>query len=392
VIEDQRKICAIIPARGGSRGIPRKNIQQLAGKPLLAYTLESALATPSITRVIVSTDDSEIAEVSIQFGAEVIWRPEEISGEMATSESALIHALDHLYDMEKYEPELVVFLQATSPLRQSNDIQNAIETLLSEQADSLFSSCHVEGFVWRYTTGSIAPVNYDPLSRPRRQERENKLLEENGSIYIFKPWVLRKYNSRLGGKISTYQMLKIDSFQVDEPSDLELVEQLLVLRQKVDSIHLEKILLLVIDFDGVMTDNRVLVDQDGKEAVLCHRGDGWGIARLKESGVEVIVLSTETNPVVAARCHKLGIDYVQGLDNKIAALKSIAEEHSLQPEQIAYMGNDVNDLDCMHWVGVPIAVADALLEVKAVSRLITTRPGGRGAVRELANWIIAAKS
>ena len=122
-------ILAIIPARGGSKGIPRKNLQPLAGKPLLAYTIEHARATPAVTRVVVSTDDVEIASVAQQYGAEVIWRPAEISGDTATSEAALLHALDHLRDNEGYEPDLVVFLQATSPLRRSDDIQRAVETL-----------------------------------------------------------------------------------------------------------------------------------------------------------------------------------------------------------------------------------------------------------------------
>jgi N-acylneuraminate cytidylyltransferase len=389
----QKEILVIIPARGGSKGIPRKNIQLLAGKPLLAYSIDSARQTPSINRVVVSTDDPDVATVAQQHGAGVIWRPSEISGDTATSESALLHALDYLRDTENYEPELVVFLQATSPLRQPNDIQNAIETLQSEQADSLFSACPVEGFIWRFTAGTIAPINYDPLIRPRRQELNEEILEENGSIYIFKPWVLRKFNSRLGGKITTYRMAWIDSFQIDIPADQNLFEQLLNLRRAKSKLHdLRKIRLLVLDFDGVMTDNRVMVDQEGKETVWCHRGDGWGIARLKEAGVEVIVLSTEANPVVAVRCRKLDIDCVQGCNDKLKALKEIVQQRSLEPKQVAYVGNDVNDSACMLWVGVPIAVADAVPEIQLVSKFTTTKPGGQGAVREIAEWILSSKA
>lgn len=389
----QKEILAIIPARGGSKDIPRKNIQLLVGKPLLAYSIESALGTPAVNRVTVSTDDAEIGGIAKQYGAEVIWRPAEISGDTATSESALLHALDHLRDTEGYEPDLVIFVQATSPLRQSDDIQNAIETLQREGADSLFSASPLEGFIWRSTSGTIVPINYDPLLRPRRQELNEEILEENGSIYIFKPWVLRKFNSRLGGKIAVYRMARIDSFQVDEPADLELMEQLLAMRQpKSKSLDLAGIRLLVLDFDGVMTDNRVMVDQEGKEAVWCHRSDGWGIARLKEAGIEVIVLSMETNPVVAARCRKLGIECIQGCNNKLAVLQEIAQQRSLEPVQIAYVGNDVNDLGCMRWVGIPIAVADAVPEVRAISSLVTTRSGGQGAVGEVATWILSARS
>lgn len=149
--------------------------------------------------------------------------------------------------------------------------------------------------------------------------------------------------------------------------------------------------LLVLDFDGVMTDNRVLVDQDGREAVWCHRGDGWGIARLKEAGLPIVVLSTEANPVVSARCRKLGIPCIQGSRDKLAALQALAAEAGLAAAQIAYVGNDVNDLECMSWVAFPIAVADAEDDILALARLVTTKPGGYGAVRQVADWIRASR-
>jgi YrbI family 3-deoxy-D-manno-octulosonate 8-phosphate phosphatase len=154
---------------------------------------------------------------------------------------------------------------------------------------------------------------------------------------------------------------------------------------------LQAIELLALDFDGVLTDNRVLVDQDGHEAVWCHRGDGWGIARLLEAGVSVVVISTETNPVVAARCRKLGIPAVQGCADKQGALRSEADERHLSREHVAYVGNDVNDLACLGWAAISIAVADAVPAVRAVARLITSAPGGYGAVREVADWILAAR-
>jgi D-sedoheptulose 7-phosphate isomerase len=149
--------------------------------------------------------------------------------------------------------------------------------------------------------------------------------------------------------------------------------------------------LLVFDFDGVMTDNRVRIDQSGQEAVWCHRGDGWGIARLKEAGFEVLVLSTEKNPVVAARCHKLKIEAVQGCDDKLATLQQLAKTRTLHATQIAYVGNDVNDVACMEWAGWPIAVADAVLEVRALAKWVTRSPGGRGAVREVADRFISLR-
>lgn len=147
----------------------------------------------------------------------------------------------------------------------------------------------------------------------------------------------------------------------------------------------------MLDFDGVLTDNRVIVTEDGKEAVMCSRADGLGLERLRGKSIEVIVISKEKNPVVAARCRKLGIECIQGCDEKLLALKQKAESRKQKPEEIAYVGNDMNDLECLRWVRLPIAVADAVPEVLAVAKWVTTKPGGHGAVREVCDLLSAAK-
>ena len=360
------------------------------GKPLLAHTIEHARQSPSVTRVIVSTDDAEIAAVALQHEAEVVTRPTDISGDTASSEVALLHVLDHLKADESYEPDLIVFLQATSPLRRPGDIEAAIKLLRREQGDSLFSGSPVHGFLWRVHDGGLTSISMDYRCRPRRQDIGEDFIE-NGSIYIFKPWVLRAYNNRLGGKIVLFKEDPLNVFQIDEPKDLELLERLAIpARLERGRADMRIIRLLVLDFDGVMTDDRVLIAQDGTEAVWCHRGDGWGIARLKEQGVNIIVISTEVNPVVASRCQKLGLDFFQACDDKLGTLRRVVEEYRLSSHQVAYVGNDVNDLACLRWVGCPIAVADAMREVREVASLVTTRPGGFGAVREVADWLIAS--
>lgn len=386
------EVLAIIPARGGSKGLPHKNIRRIAATPLLAYSIQHALNTPAVSRVVVSTDDPEIAEVARQHGAEVIPRPAELSGDQCSSESALSHALGVLRDQEGYEPDLIVFLQPTSPLRQPCDIQNAIHTLLDENADSLFSGCAVHGFVWRKKEEDLYSITYDFRRRERRQDAPKDFVE-NGSIYIFKPWVLNEFNNRLGGKISIYEMRVSDSFQVDEPGDLDLIEHLMSFKEPdLLATGLKDVQLLVLDFDGVMTDNSVLVREDGTESVVCSRADGLGLKLLKERGFEVVVISTEVNGVVGARCRKLGIACVQACEDKFSALQKIAKERSLQPPQIAYLGNDLNDLECLRWVGVPIAVANAEAGVKEVARFVTKRSGGNGAVREVADTLLKARS
>ena len=218
-----RSILAIIPARGGSKGIPRKNLLVLAGKPLIVHTIEHALQARSVDRVVVSTDDPEIAAVSKQYGAEVIWRPAEISGDTASSESALLHALDFLERTEGYRPALVVFLQCTSPIRHPKDIDQAVQTLLDEDADSLLSVVPFHLFIWRLVDGQGQPVDYDHRHRPRRQDRQPEYME-NGSIYVFKPWVLRRFNNRLGGKIALYVMDGWSSVDINTLRDFELCE------------------------------------------------------------------------------------------------------------------------------------------------------------------------
>jgi len=219
-------ILTIIPARGGSKGIPRKNLQFLRGTPLVVHSIRHALDAELVDRVVVSTDDKEIAAVSERAGAEIVQRPAELSGDTASSESALLHVLDTLTVRGEETPELVVFLQATSPIRRPEDIDGAIEVLRSGDFDSVFSSSLVHGFIWENRDGEVRPLNYTPETRPMRQEIGERVME-NGSIYVFKPWILRKAGMRLGGKIGVYPMGYLEGLQIDEPGDLELARWIL---------------------------------------------------------------------------------------------------------------------------------------------------------------------
>jgi YrbI family 3-deoxy-D-manno-octulosonate 8-phosphate phosphatase len=150
--------------------------------------------------------------------------------------------------------------------------------------------------------------------------------------------------------------------------------------------------MVVFDFDGVFTDNRVLVSEDGKEAVFCSRGDGHGIKLLKETGVRVMVISTEVNPVVTARCKKLHIDCIQACNNKIEVLKKEIKKHKIKLKETSYLGNDVNDLECLREVGLPACVKDAHPAIFKFCLYVTQLRGGFGAVREFCDFIIEAKS
>ncbi len=381
----------IIPARGGSRGIPGKNIKTLAGKPLIAHTIEAARNARQVDRVVVSTDSPEIGELSKQYGAEVVWRPAEISGDRASSESALLHVMDHLHRTERYSADLIIFLQCTSPLTASEDIDGTVEALISAQADTALAVAPFHYFLWEVDgAGSATGINHDKNVRLMRQERTPQYIE-TGAIYVMKADLFRRHKHRFFGKTAVYIMPPERRWEIYEPVDFRVAEVLLREQphQKQIGVLPPSIAALVMDFDGVFTDNTVSVNQDGTEAVVCSRADGLGLSRLAKIGIPMLVLSTEENPVVAARCKKMDLGCLQGIQNKKLALWQWAEENAINLANTLYVGNDINDLECLRAVGCGVAVADAHPEVKNASRLILQNFGGRGAIRELCDLIVA---
>jgi len=149
----------------------------------------------------------------------------------------------------------------------------------------------------------------------------------------------------------------------------------------------EKIRLIVSDFDGVMTDNKVIVDEQGNESVICDRSDGLGIDLLKKKGIDIIVISKESNKVVKARCDKLKISCIRGVDKKLSTLKKEIKRRGLLPEEVCFIGNDINDIECIKYVGLGVAVNNAFASVKESADVTTKRNGGDGAVREIADKI-----
>ena len=216
---------AIIPARGGSKGVPRKNVRLLAGKPLIAHSIEDAQESSLVDHVYVSTDDPEIATISVEYGAKIIERPAELANDTASSESALIHGLQAL-EQQNINPDLLVFLQCTSPIRTGVEIDQAIAKLKNEQADSLLSVSPSHRFLWEEVNGVAHSINYDYRRRPRRQDM-NPQYVENGSIYVFKPWVLKENKNRLGGQISLYIMSEMAAVEIDSEDDFQMIDFLM---------------------------------------------------------------------------------------------------------------------------------------------------------------------
>jgi len=386
----EREVLAVIPARGGSKGIPHKNIVPLCGKPLIAWTIEAARAAKSVTRVVVSTDDDRIADTARRFGAEVVTRPAEISGDLAPSEAALLHALDTLRDAEAYQPDLLVFLQCTAPLTTADDIDATVDILIHQEADSALAAVPFHYFLWRTDqAGNAVGVNHDKSRRLMRQEREPEYLEA-GAVYVMRVPGFREARHRFFGKTALHAMPGSHRLEIDEPADLDRAAALLELqRADRDAAQLpDPVRALILDFDGVFTDNRVVVSEDGREAVACNRSDGMGLRRVREAGVAVFVLSTETNTVVKTRCDKLGLECVHAVEDKIAVLTRWLEERGVPASQAVYLGNDVNDVECMKAVGCGIAVADARPEARQAAALILPTRGGHGAVRDVCDMIL----
>ena len=377
---------AIIPARGGSKGVPRKNLRRVGGIPLVERAVRAAVAASAVDLVVVSTDDDEIAEVGAAAGARVIRRPAEIAGDTASSESALLHVLDEL-EAGGAHVETVVFVQATSPFIPSEGIDEAVRMLRVDGFDSVFSAYETYGFLWRCgDDGEAAAINHDAAHRPRRQDREPHYLE-TGAFYAFSAQGFRVAQHRFFGRIGVVEVPERSAVEIDDEQQLAVASALAPLIDEPEAIPAKAI---VTDFDGVHTDDTALVDAEGHEFVRVSREDGMGVSRLRRSGIPMLIISTETNPVVGARGRKLRVPVLQAVDDKAQALAEWAAEHGIALSDVAYLGNDVNDLGAMALVGWPVAVADAHPEVRAAARAVLSRAGGDGAVRELIERVLSA--
>ena len=215
---------AVIPVRGGSKGIPRKNLRDVGGKPLVAWTIEQALATAQDVRVVVSTEDAEIASVARDAGAEVIERPAELAQDTTATEPVVFHAMDTLA-ASGYEPDHVMLLQATSPVRRPGTIDRAVLQARETGVDSLVGVVPQTPFLWWTARDGHGPTaDFDVDHRPRRQELTPSQLRyrETGSLYVTRPWVYRELGNRIGGEIGLFIMDEVEGVDIDGPLDLAL--------------------------------------------------------------------------------------------------------------------------------------------------------------------------
>ncbi len=396
---DQVEVLAIIPARGGSRSIPGKNIRPFGGHPLLAYSIAAGQQAGSVDRVIVSTDDQAIAEAAQRYGAEIPFlRPNALAQDDTPDLPVFQHALEWLEREQAYRPQVVVQLRPTSPLRPHDCVDAAVRTLLENpEADSVrgvVPSGQNPYKMWRLEGERLRPLLESPpqaYNMPRQKLPQTYW--QTGHIDAIRVETIRSKGSMSGEVILPLMLDPRYTVDIDNLSDWARAERMLL---ELDIVRPgpaprplpDPVKLLALDFDGVLTDDRVWVSEEGLESVAAHRGDGFGIGRLREHGVEIAVISRESNPVVAARCRKLGVTAYQGILDKASQLQQLLQERGLEPAASVFVGNDLNDLPCFSVAGCAVAVADAHPQVRAAADIVLARPGGQGAVRELCDLIL----
>lgn len=407
MVDKKIEVLAIIPARGGSKGIPRKNIREFAGYPLIAYSIQAALNSRLVTRVIVSTDDEEIALVARQFGAEVpFMRPSDISQDITLDLPVFQHVLDELAKTEGYQPDIVVQLRPTSPIRPDGLVDEAVQILFDHpEVDSVrgvVPSGQNPHKMWKIDPKSgmmqglleLAGIK-EPYNAPRQVLPET--FWQTGHIDAIRPHVIMQQNSMSGKNILPVMIDPIYTVDIDKPTDWQRAEWLVWYgglemvtpgnkRRKLP----DRVDLIVFDFDGVMTNNLVYVNQDGVESVAANRSDGMGIVRLRKTGIKAMVISTETNPVVKARCKKLNLPMIQGVDNKDVVLRDYLETNGINPNNVIFVGNDINDVPCFSIVGCSLAVADAQPVALRQADIVLQHSGGYGAVREVCDLVMGS--
>lgn len=382
------KFVAFIPVRGGSKSIPLKNIKLLNGRPLVYWTIDAAVNCKYIDKVYVATDSSKIMDVvnhydSDSYGKlEVISRSAETASDTASTESAMLEFAGN-YDFEN-----IVLIQATSPLLKSSDLDGAIEKY--DNFDSMLSVVAQKRFYWNYNDdGSVSPINYDFKNRPMRQQFNGNLVE-NGAFYICSKEDLLKTKCRLSGKIGCQVMDEKSFYEIDEPSDWEIIEQLLktTLKKKPN-----KIKLFLTDCDGCLTDDGMYYSTEGELLKKFNTRDGKGFELLKKHGILTGIITGENSAIVKKRAEKLKVDELYlGVHDKLAVLQELLHKYNLNANEVAYVGNDVNDIDILKACGLGFAPMNSDESVLNIADVKLHNYGGHGAVREAIDIILSKET
>lgn len=380
---------AFIPVRGGSKSIPLKNIKEIAGKPLIYWTVKAANDCEAIDRIYVSTDSEQIRNVVENFKLGkvcVIGRSAESASDTASTESAMIEfSEEHMYDN-------IILIQATSPLLTSDDISRGFKEFYREGTDSVLSVVKQKRFNWEIDEeGYAVPRNYNFLKRPRRQEFDGYWVE-NGAFYITSRKAFTKSQCRISGNIRLCEMDEASYFEIDEISDWIIIEQLLKRRmENHDAVKasVPSVKMFLTDCDGCLTDGGMYYTENGDEIKKFCAQDGMGFRLLHEKGILTGIVTGEKRELNRKRAKKLNLDiYEEGVKDKLSVIKKICQKYQIDLENVAYVGDDVNDLEVIKAVGFGCSVSNGLTSIKEAADYVTEKNGGNGAVREVIERIL----
>lgn len=380
---------AFIPVRGGSKSIPLKNIRVIAGKPLVYWVAKAASGCKEIDKVYVSTDSAQIKKVVENLGMDkvnVIGRSAESASDTASTESVMLEFAD------VYEFDNIVLIQATSPLLTSEDLSGGFEEFNKQGVDSVLSVVRQKRFQWAMdSNGFVIPMNYNFFHRPRRQEFDGFLVE-NGAFYITSKKALIESKNRISGNIKAFVMDQSSYFEIDEPDDWIIIENQLMNRykqQKKDCAKVPEIRMFLTDCDGCLTDGGMYYSETGDELKKFNTLDGMGFKLLKEKGILTGIITGETRELNLRRSRKLKVDiFEEGVQNKLNIVKNLCTEYRIDLQNVAYVGDDINDLEVIKSVGFGCSVANGVQEVKDAAKYVTGKAGGQGAVREVIDLVL----
>jgi N-acylneuraminate cytidylyltransferase len=372
---------AFIPVRGGSKSIPLKNVKLLYKQPLIYWAASAAANAVCIERVIIATDSVEIKKTvdELQLPKVAIYdRQPANAADTSSTESVMLEFINHA---NLKDSDYFFLIQATSPLLKSEDIDWAYKKLIDEKADSLLTVVRNKRFYWNE---SGQPINYDYQHRPRRQDFDGMFME-NGALYINTVGNIKRDKNRLSGKIALYEMPEYTGFEIDEPDDWLIVEQLMKRHITKNNQHRTQypIRLFVMDVDGVLTDGGMYYGESGEELKKFNTRDAMGLELLRKRGIKTAIITSENTNIVKQRAKKIKVDYVfQGVTDKAEVLKTLCKETGIPLSATAYIGDDVNDLPAIKIAGLSACPADAVDEVKESVDVVLNQTGGNGVVRE----------
>lgn len=379
-----QKAIGFIPLRKNSKGIPNKNKKKLLGRPLFTWVLTEAIFS-ALDEVYVFTDDEDIiAYIDVNFKwapkVKALKRSEKNASDTASTEDAILEFCSDT----GIEFDIFCLLQATSPMTRRQDIDTALAKLVKEDLDAVLSVVNTHRFTW---SPDGKPLNYDYRNRPRRQDFEG-LLIENGAVYCTTKTAFNTSRNRLSGKIGLVQMPENTLVEIDSETDWQVVEQLFISNFKADK-SLQRINHLIIDVDGVFTDGRVTFNKAGEFSKAFDMRDGMGLEILREYGVNVMVMTSENSELVGQRMKKLKIeDTFLGIKDKYSCLENICSKRNISPKEIAYIGDDVNDLSNMLRAGWSFCPANATKVIRFHADMVLSNKSAEGAIREVSEFII----